>query len=104
MWSLGLYAGLIDLVASAVKIPLMAQKNSMKVYTSIAIFMEESSTFLFHFMTKIDIFTFWKVIVIAIGLSIFTKKELSKPLMIMVILWLVYCVVAALLAGLNPFG
>jgi len=104
MWSLSLYAGLIDLVASAVKIPLMVQKGSMKVYTSVAIFMEESSSFLFRFMTKIDIFTLWKVVVIAIGISIFTKKELSKPLIYMVILWLVYCVGAAALAGLNPFG
>ena len=104
MWAVGLYVGLIDLVASAVKIPLMVQKNSTKIYTSVAIFMEESSSFLFRFMTKMDIFSIWKIIVLAIALSIFTKKDITKPLVIMIILWLIYCIGAAALAGLNPIG
>ncbi|MBN2279067.1 MAG: YIP1 family protein [Candidatus Marinimicrobia bacterium] len=104
LWALGLYAGLIDIVASAIKIPLMVQKGSLKVYTSLAVFMEESSDFVFNFMTKMDIFTLWKVVVIAIGISVFTRKSLTNPLIIMIVLWLIYGAVSALLMGLNPFA
>ena len=104
MWGVAAYGSLIDLVASAVKIPLMVQKGSMKVYTSIAIFMEESATFLFRFMRSLDIFSLWKVVVLSVGLAILYKKKMSTTLPIMIILWLIYCLGAATLAGLNPFG
>ncbi len=104
LWAVAAYGGLIDIVASAVKVPLMVQKNTMKIYTSLAIFMDESSGFFYQLMTKLDIFTLWKVVVFSIGLSVLYRKKLTKPLTIMIVIWLLYCLGAASLAGLNPYS
>ena len=100
MWALASYLSLIDIIASAVKIPLMVQKNSLNVYTSLAIFMNESSTYLFRFIKAVDIFGLWKVIVVSIGLSVLYKKKFNRVLIIIIIAWLVYCLIAAAFSGL----
>ncbi len=104
MWAVAAFAGLIDMVASIVKVPLMVQKGTLNIYTSLAIFMEESGSFLFRFMKNIDVFSLWKIIILAIGLSVLYKKKLTTPLTILIVLWLIYCLGAAALAGLNPLG
>lgn len=103
VWSVVLYGSLVDLVATAVRVPLMIQKGTLAVYTSVAIFMNESSTFLFRFMKHIDVFSLWKIILFSIGLSILYKKKLSNVLIIIIVIWIVYCLAAAALAGFSPF-
>ncbi|MFP4547478.1 MAG: YIP1 family protein [Fidelibacterota bacterium] len=104
MWAVAAFAGLIDMVASIIKVPLMVQKGTLNIYTSLAIFMEESGSFLFRFMKNIDVFSLWKIIILAIGLSVLYKKKLTTPLTILIALWLIYCLGAAAFAGLNPLG
>ncbi|RKY54848.1 MAG: hypothetical protein DRP89_04430 [Candidatus Neomarinimicrobiota bacterium] len=94
------YACLIDIIAVAVKVPLMVSQQTMKVYTSPALFFEESSTFLFRFIATLDVFALWKVILISIGLGVIYDLKTSKAFWVILLLWLGYCVMASLLGGL----
>jgi len=94
------YACLIDIIAVAVKVPLMVSQQTMKVYTSLALFFEESSSFLFRFMATLDIFALWKVILLSIGLGVIYDLKTSKVFWVVLLLWLGYCVIASLLGGL----
>ena len=94
------YIGLIDVVNAGVKTPLIVSQQSTKVHSSLALLMEESSTFLYRFMSNIDIFAIWKIVLFSIALGILLDKKASKPFWVILIIWLVYAVVAAMLAGL----
>jgi hypothetical protein len=102
VWAVVTYSSLVDLIASAVKIPLIVQKGTLDVYTSIAIFMQDTGSFLFNFAKHLDIFSLWKVVLISIGLSVLSKKKLSNVLLIVIIIWLAYCAAVAGLSGLIP--
>ena len=102
VWAVVAYSSLVDLIASAVKIPLIIQKQTLEVYTSIAIFLQDNGSFLFNFAKHLDVFSLWKLILIAIGLSVLYKKKLSKVLIIIMVIWVIYCAAVAGLAGLLP--
>lgn len=102
VWGVVAYSSLADLIASAVKVPLMVQKGTLEVYTSIAIFLQDNGSFLFRFAKHLDIFSLWKLILVSIGLSVLYKKKLSNVLIIIMIIWVVYCAAVAGMAGLLP--
>jgi hypothetical protein len=103
VWAVTLYGSLVDIVGTAVRVPLMVQKGTLNVYTSLAIFMNESSSFLFRFAKHLDVFSIWKIVLFSIGLSVLYKKKLNSVLIILVIIWLVYCLGATVLSGFSPF-
>ncbi|MFH1212712.1 MAG: YIP1 family protein [Candidatus Neomarinimicrobiota bacterium] len=94
------YASLVDIVASAVKVPLILAQQTIQVYTGPAIFLQDDSTFLFRLFTNLDIFVFWKVVIISIGIGIVAKKKTNKAFWAVFACWLVYCLVVAGLSGL----
>jgi hypothetical protein len=63
-----------------IKIPLMLAKNSIHVYTSLAILFDtsESETVLFKIANAIDIFALWRVALWAIGFSVVYKFTKGK--------------------------
>ena len=50
-------------------------------------------------LVDIDIFILWYVIIISIGMSVFSKKSLSKALLPMVLLWFVFRVAITSISG-----
>lgn len=100
IFALTAYVSLIDLASMAVKYPLIISQQSIQIYTSPAMFFEESKSFLFRFMTTLDIFAIWKVILSAIGLSVIYQKKTSKCFSVLIVFWLIYCVVVSVLGGL----
>jgi hypothetical protein len=94
------YVGLVDVVSLGIKTPLIVSQETTKVYTSLALFLEESEHFLFRFFTNIDVFAIWKIVLFSIAIGIILDKKASKPFWIITIIWLIYAVAAALLAGL----
>ena len=94
------YVELVDVVSLGIKTPLIISQDTTKVYTSLALLLEESEQFLFRFFANIDVFAIWKIFLFSIALGIILDKKASNPFWIITIIWLIYAVAAALLAGL----
>jgi len=93
------YVGLVDVVSLGLKTPLIVSQGTTKIYTSLALLFEENSSFIFRFMTNIDAFALWKIVLFSIALGVIIDKKASKPFGVIIVIWLLYAVVAALLAG-----
>ena len=103
MLGVSAYIGLIDVVNTGIKTPLIVSQQSTKVYSSLALLMEESSTFLYRFLSNIDIFAIWKIVLFSIALGILLNTKTSKTFWVILIVWLLYAIAAAMLAGLVKF-
>ncbi|HDP68198.1 MAG TPA: hypothetical protein ENN20_06825 [Candidatus Marinimicrobia bacterium] len=97
------YISLIDAVNTGIKTPLIVSQNTTKIYSSLALFMEESRSFFYRFASNIDLFAIWKIILFSIALGTLLNKKANKPFYPIMIIWLLYAVAAALLAGLAKF-
>jgi hypothetical protein len=100
IWGMTLYTGLIDIISTAVKTPLILSQGTLKVYTSLALFLQESQTFLFRLAGAIDIFAIWKVTLLSFGLGVFYKQKAVKVFWLVLLFWLLYCILAAGLGSL----
>jgi len=89
LYGWGSMIGVLELI---VKVPLMISKGSMKVYTSLALLMEstEPTGWLFRLANAADIFTIWKIIVLAIGFSVIYKFSKGKSYAAVIGLFVVY--------------
>ena len=94
------YVGLIDLISIAVKYPLMISQETTRIHTSPALFLPESTTFLYRFLATLDIFAVWKLVLLSIGVGIINQIKTNKVFWTLLIMWLLYCVAAAGLGGL----
>jgi len=94
------YISLIDAVNLAVKTPLIISQQTSKIYSSPALFMDESNSFIYHFLSNIDIFALWKIVLFGIAIGVFLNKKSTKPILAIIIVWLIYVTVSALLAGM----
>lgn len=94
------YVNLIDIVGWAVRLPLIFARETIRIYTGPGLFIEESKTFMFNFLAGLDVFAFWKVVLLASGVSVFTRKSFKSALSIFLIFWLIYVAGAAALSGL----
>jgi len=94
------YTSLIDIIASAIKVPLVISQQTTQIYTGLALFLEQNNSFFFRFAKTLDLFALWKVILLSIGLGVIYKVKTSKAFWIVFIIWLIYGVAAALFQGL----
>lgn len=100
MLAVSAYANLVDIIANAVKVPLMLSQQTVRIYTSPALFLHDNSTFWFRFFANLDLFVLWKVILLGIGVGIITKVKTSKSIWTILICWIIYCLAVAGLGGL----
>ncbi|MFH1852869.1 MAG: YIP1 family protein [Candidatus Neomarinimicrobiota bacterium] len=90
------YVYLLTILELIVKIPLMLSKWDMEVYTGLGLLgIGEFGDFSFHFLAGLDIFAFWRIILIAIGMGIIYRKGTRPFLIAMTIVWLVLVAVNA---------
>jgi len=92
MFALFTWANMVSIVEMLVKMILVLQKNSMEVYTSLALFMDpaKSKTFIFQLLNAIDVFTIWKVILLAIGFGIIYRFSAKKSYITVISIYVVY--------------
>ena len=104
MFSMYIYTGLVGIPNLLLKAPLIMSKGTSNVQTSLAVFMSVDSmeTFLYRFLTHIDVFAIWQVILVAIGFSLIYKFEFKKSITIIALLQLIYSIVTA--AGGSLLG
>jgi len=96
------YSSLVDVIAIIVRVPLVLAKNTAIVHTGLGVFVSEEmgKTFLGRALAGFDLFGFWQICLISIGLGILTRSSTKKAFIPMLILWVIWIVVKAALAGL----
>jgi hypothetical protein len=100
------HAYLINVVGELVRVSLMLAKGSPEVFLGPAALLPGAleGTFLFRFMGQLDVFAAWKVVLIGIGLAIAHRLDMARVVRVLVILWLAWAVLMAVLGGLGPQG
>ena len=104
MFSMYIHTGLVSLPNFGVKLPIILSKKSLDVQTGFAVFLDANSaeTFFYRFMSHIDLFAAWQVILVAIGFSMLYKFNFKKSLTVIIVLQLIYSLIAA--AGGSILG
>ena len=105
------YSYLIGIPEAIVKIPLILVKNSMSVYTGLGLFLTEemaTQTFMGRLAAGVDLFGIWQVCILGIGIAVLGRVALTKSLVTMFILWMIWLASKAyfseLLSTFNPIG
>ncbi len=85
------WAGLIGVLEGFIKLPLILNKGTLEVYTSLALLMdtESSKTFLFQFLNIFDVFTVWKVIVYSTAFMVIYNFRKTKSYAVIITLTLI---------------
>jgi len=96
------WAGLIGLLEGIIKLPIILNKGTLEVYTSLALFMDSSlsKTFFSQFLNIFDVFTVWKVIVYSIAFMVVYKFSKTRSYATMITLTLVISFIGIGLAQL----
>jgi hypothetical protein len=100
-----IYTSLVS-IPNYILITILAQsKQSLDIKTSLALFLDSESSggFLYRFLSHIDVFAAWQVVLVAIGFAIIYKFEFKKSLTVIIILQLIYSVIAAGAGSLITF-
>lgn len=86
------HTSLIDLYELLFKLPLFLAKGSLKVFTSLAILLPEeaSDSRLFKLLDSFDLFTAWKLALLALGLSIVTARARRQSALLVIVPWLLW--------------
>ena len=89
------YSMLIDILAMAIKIPLMVKNQTIRMDTGLGILIskEESKSVLYSFLSSFDLFTFWELGVLTLGLAILYKASKGKTATMVFVLWFVIVLV-----------
>ena len=97
------YSGLIDVLAGIIKVPLMMVNETMRIDTGLGMLVAEGETRtpLYVFLSKFDIFTFWQLAVLIIGLSMLYKFSKGKTTALVIGLWLIWVLASV---GLTAIG
>ncbi len=92
MVSMYSWVGMIGLLESLIKLPLVLAKNSIHVYTSLAVFMDPSKyrTPLFMLLNAVDIFTIWRIALWTIGFGMIYNFSRGKALSGVLVLYALY--------------
>lgn len=96
------YTGLIGVLESIVKIPLIISKQTINVQTSLALFLspETSDSVLYRLMAKFDVFALWQIALLSIGLAILYNFSIKKTASVVVGAWIIWIAVSILFSTL----
>ena len=83
---------MVAIPEAIVKIPMVLAKNSIHVYTSLALLFDpkESDTVLFKIANAVDLFSIWRLALWAIGLGVIYKFSKEKSNYIVIGLYAIY--------------
>ena len=92
VFSVYCYSGLIAIPSMIVKFPLTMIKGDLNVQTSLALLLSANAkdTFLYSVLSSFDIFSFWQVILISMGMGVMYKYSTKKAFVAVLVLWIIY--------------
>ncbi|MCB0282616.1 MAG: YIP1 family protein [Calditrichae bacterium] len=91
MFSASAWAGVVSFIEGIVKLPLILNKETFEVYSSLALFMDasQSKTLLFQLLNLVDVFSIWKIIVFSIAFAVVYQFNYKKSYSTVIALFLV---------------
>jgi hypothetical protein len=99
LFSLAAFTYIINLLELAIKIPLMLNKWSIDVYTGLGLLdLGKPGSFVHAFLSGVDLFSFWRVVLLAIGMGVLYRRETKPFLWALLVFWLLQL---TLFAGIN---
>lgn len=101
IWSMFNYAGMVSLVGVLIKWVMISMKQSVEVYTSLAVLATDlkTSSYAFLALNGVDIFSIWLFAVIGIGLAVVCRVAVKKAMVASFVVWAVW--VFGIQAGLG---
>jgi hypothetical protein len=103
------YSGLVAIPSTIVKFPLIMIKGDLNVQTSLALLLSANAkdTFLYSVLSSFDIFSFWQVILVSMGMGVMYKYSTKKAFVAVLVLWIIYILaksgLSTLLGGAFSF-
>jgi hypothetical protein len=96
VFALTAYAYFITIIELIVKIPLMLSKWTFEVYTGLGLLgIGEPGGFVHTFLAGVDLFSIWRLILIAIGLGIIYRQGTGKYMGALFAFWLLQLMITA---------
>ncbi len=95
------------ILGTVVSLPLILAKKTIQVQLGLANFLPASMshTFLYHFFSKVDVFTLWTAVVFGIGFSVVYRMPRARGIATVLAVWLLYALASAFLGTrLSVFG
>ncbi len=102
------FAWMVSVPESIVKVPLALASKSPEVQTSLGLLMARDPSagfgyrFVQSFLAHIDVFSLWKVILLALGVSVMFRFTRKKAYYAAGGIWVVYILLASALASVMP--
>ena len=97
------YASLIGALQLILLTPLMLAKGTVTVHIGLGSFVSDEmmKTFSGRLLAGFDLFTFWEVFVLAIGIAAVSGLDTKKALIPLLVLWVIWILIQAALGGLG---
>ena len=96
------YASLVKVVQAIVTLPFLLKTGTLLVIGPGLFLSEETlATFAGRVLSGLDLFTFWQVLLMAVGTGVMAGRPTRDALVPLLILWAVVLVVQAGLGGLS---
>lgn len=97
------YSMMIDILATLVKVPIMFVNSTMRVDTGLGLFVaaDQTRSAMYAFLSKFDLFTFWQLAVLVIGISMLFKFSKGKAAGMVFGLWFIWVLLGTGLAALG---
>jgi len=92
------YVNLVSVIEMGVKLPLIVAKETLNVYTSLAIILPQAyqNRFLLRFLDRFSVFALWKVVLFSIGLAAATQLSSRKSAFLVAYVWIGWLMIYAL--------
>lgn len=96
MLNITAWAYMVNILESIIKVPLMLKKWTIEVYTGLGVLgIGEEGSFIYAFLNGFDLFAFWRIVLIAIGMGIIYSKKTKPYLIALLIFWVLMITVLA---------
>ncbi|MBX7151646.1 YIP1 family protein [bacterium] len=97
------YSMMIDILATLVKVPIMFVNSTLRVDTGLGLFVaaDQTRSAMYTFLSKFDLFTFWQLAVLVIGISLLFGFSKGKSAGLVFGLWFVWVLFGTGLAALG---
>jgi len=96
LFSVVCWSALITVISSLINVPVMRSRGAMESATNLAFLAPEGETqsLLYFFLSQIDLFTIWWLIVLGLGLAAANRFSNEKGVTTVFVLWALYLGVA----------
>lgn len=95
------YAGLVKVLQAIVTVPFLMKGTILVIGPGLFLSEETLATFAGRVLSGLDLFTFWQVVLMAVGTGVMAGRSTREALVPLLILWAVVIVVQA---GLGALG